>query len=137
MQRRFVRTFDSLDAIFEWVEQGFTDMAVDGALLRPVSFVIEELFTNMVKYNPDGPREILLSLESITNGVTASLVDFDSEPFDVTRAAVPDVHAPIEKREVGGLGLFLIRKMVDSLRYDYADRCSTVTFTRTTGARHV
>lgn len=137
VQRHFARTFDSLDAIFAWVERGCADLAADGTIVKPVSFVIEELFTNMVKYNPGGPPEILLSIDPIADGVSVSLVDFDSEPFDVTRASPPDVHAPIEKRQVGGLGLYLVRKMVDSLRYEYADRCSTVTFTRTAGARHV
>ena len=39
-----------------------------------------------------------------------------------------DVHAPLEDREPGGLGLYLVLKMVDSINYEYRDRQSKTTF---------
>ena len=131
MQQNFQRSVDSLAPIVAFTEAFFSAENVPPALLGTVNFAIEELFTNMVKYNADGPDEILLSLKSIDRGVQVSLVDFDTEPFDPTRAKPAKVDGPIEERPVGGLGLHLIKQMVDSLSYEYANRRSTVTFTRT------
>ena len=64
-------------------------------------------------------------------------MDYDSEPFDINEAPKPRTDAPLEDRPIGGLGLHLIKRMVDSLHYDYADRRSTVSFTRTVGSSDV
>ena len=63
------------------------------------------------------------------------MLDDDVEPFDITRAPDVDIDAPIEEREPGGLGLHLIRRMVDSVEYEYVKerRQSRITL-RITGA---
>ena len=79
---------------------------------------------------------------AIAGGVEVTLVDRDVEPFDITRSPGVDIDAPIEKREPGGLGLHLIRKLAESVTYTYAQerRESRISlrFTgsgRTSGAR--
>ncbi len=84
----------------------------------------------MVKYNPGNSRDILLHVSRINAGITVSMTDYDVDAFDVTAARCVDTEAPLTKRKVGGLGLHLIRKMVNTLEYNYADRQSTITFTK-------
>jgi anti-sigma regulatory factor (Ser/Thr protein kinase) len=91
---------------------------------------MEELFTNMVKYNPGNSNDILLGVDKIDSNVTISLTDFDVDPFDVTEERDVDIESPLTERKVGGLGLHLIKKMVDSIEYDYSDRQSKITFTK-------
>ena len=91
---------------------------------------MEELFTNMVKYNPENSNDILLDVAADDNGVTVSLTDFDVDAFDVTTDRHINVDAPISDRTPGGLGVHLIQQMVDSLQYDYENRQSKVTFTK-------
>jgi len=81
--------------------------------------VVEELFTNMVRHNEGGADRITVSIERRDNRVHLELVDTDVEPFDPETAEVPPVESGIENRRPGGLGIYLVRKMVDDLNYDY------------------
>jgi serine/threonine-protein kinase RsbW len=62
--------------------------------------------------------------------LTVRLMDFDVDPFDVTRAPTVNVDKPLHERQIGGLGLHLVRHMADTIRYEFADRRSTITFTK-------
>ena len=130
MQKKFTRSYDSLEEIFEFTELFFEKESIEESVRYPVHFVMEELFTNMVKYNPGKTSDILLNVDNMNGGVTVSLTDYDVDAFDVTAVREVDVQSPVHERRVGGLGLHLIQKMVDTLEYDYKDRQSTVTFTK-------
>ncbi len=130
MQKKFHRSYDSLEYIFKFAERIFADQNVESSVRFPVHFVMEELFTNMVKYNPENSNDILLDVDTEGSDVEVSLTDYDVDKFDVSVVPDIDVKAPLEERTPGGLGLHLIHKMVDSLKYNYTDRQSTVTFTK-------
>ena len=68
-------------------------------------------------------------MRPIDRGVEVSLTDFDVERFDPTRAVEVDIDAPLAERTAGGLGLYLVLKMADSIHYEYHDRMSKITFT--------
>jgi serine/threonine-protein kinase RsbW/sigma-B regulation protein RsbU (phosphoserine phosphatase) len=133
MHKKFQRSYDSLEAIYEFTEKVLASGNVAQSDRFPVHFATEELFTNMVKYNPGNPNEILLDVTTDRNGIQVTLTDYDVDAFDVTTSRAVDVDAPLEQRKVGGLGLHLIQKMVDSLQYDYSERQSTVTFIKGSG----
>ena len=98
---------------------------------RAVKFVVEELFTNMVKYSVSDTRaDIAVGLASAGGRVTVCLTDSGVEPFDVTKAADADVTLGLDERAIGGLGLHLIKRMVDSLDYEYRGRQSIITFSK-------
>ncbi len=130
IERYFRRDFSSLEEIFRFVDEFLRAQSIDPALLEPVNFIVEELFTNMVKYNPGNTRDIALSLGRSAESLTVRLTDFDVDPFDVTRAPPVDIEKPLAERQIGGLGLHLVRKMADTLRYEFVDRRSTITFTK-------
>jgi len=96
---------------------------------------VEELFTNMVKYGVGSSAPVRIEIGAIAGGVEVRLIDDDVEPFDITRMPDVDIDAPIEEREPGGLGLHLIRRMADSVEYEYVKerRQSRITL-RITGA---
>lgn len=130
--RSFVRSVDSLARIFEFSAEAFARHGIDPGLLPSVDFVLEELFTNMIKYSR-GDADVQIELRPLAGGVEATLADRGAEPFDVTQAPAVDTTLPIEQRRPGGLGLHLIRRMVDSIEYEYRqeDRQSRITFRKT------
>lgn len=128
--RRFPRTFDSIPAMADYTAEFAASRGVDPALLPTVDLAIEELFTNMVKYSPSSATDVRVDLVAAGGGIEVTLVDRDVDPFDPTQAPEVDVAQPIERRRPGGLGLHLVRKLVDDYRYDYAKhaRRSTIAF---------
>ena len=129
----FKRTFEAIPEIAQFTADVFASHQIDARLLAPLDLVLEELFTNMVKYgNGNAPVRITLR-KSLGGGLQATLTDFGVEAFDVTRAPEVDTGLPIEQREAGGLGLHLVRKLVDSIEYEYLkdSRQSRITFSMT------
>jgi anti-sigma regulatory factor (Ser/Thr protein kinase) len=113
------RTFDSLPALVAFTAEAFARLQIDDELLPAVDFVVEELFTNMVKYATGSDAAVEVGVMMIDDGVELTLVDRNVEPFDVTRAPEVYIDAPIAQRTPGGLGLHLIRRMADSVEYEY------------------
>lgn len=131
--RAFRRSFDSLEAIVAFTAAFFAGGGIDAALRPAVDLALEELFTNMVKYGGASRADVEIAMAVIPGGVEVTLTDRGVGPFDVTRAPDVDVTRPIEERNPGGLGLHLVRRMLDSIEYDYAEntRQSRITFRKT------
>ena len=136
-QRDFARSNDSLATIFEYTSEFFVRNRLDPRILPIVDFALEELFTNMVKYSRSDGGPISLELACVDGGVQVELVDTGVEPFDMTQAPDVDVNRPIEERKPGGLGLHLVRRLVDSWDYQYSKekRESRVTFCKSFAKR--
>ena len=131
-QRSFRRSFDSIQEIFSFTAEVFAGEQVDPSLRPSVDLTLEELFTNMVKYDAS-TAAVRVDITKVEGGVEVTLTDYDVEPFDVTQAPDVDINLPIERRKPGGLGLHLIRRLVDCVDYEYSaeTRQSRITFRKT------
>ena len=129
----FRREIDALGEVFAFLETFSDGQEVDEKTAFCINLVVEELFTNMVRHNEGGGDEITVSIERRDNRVLLELVDTDVEPFDPETAEVPPVDAGIDERRPGGLGIYLVRSIVDDLNYDYETegRRMRITVTKT------
>ena len=84
-----------------------------------IDVVLDELLSNIALYAyPAGPGEVTLSFEFDAGSRTAVLQFSDGGiPYNPTEMPDPDVSLPAEKREIGGLGIFIVRKTMDEMRY--------------------
>jgi serine/threonine-protein kinase RsbW len=126
--QKFSRSFDELQNIVAFTHEFFDQQGVDPPLRYIVDLCVEELFVNMVNYNTETDAEIRIEIGPHEHGIEVSLTDYDVDRFDPTAARPVDVEAPLEKRTPGGLGLYLVLKMADSIHYEYRDRTSKITF---------
>ncbi|MGI9224066.1 MAG: ATP-binding protein [Woeseiaceae bacterium] len=133
MQRNFARNYDSLTAIYEFAEGILAHHQIAEAVRFPVHLAMEELFTNMVKYNPDCDEDIAVDVNVKSGRITVALTEFDVDEFDVTQPREVDTGASLKDRTPGGLGLYLLQNIVDKLEYEYRDRRSRVIFTKESG----
>jgi anti-sigma regulatory factor (Ser/Thr protein kinase) len=129
MQNRYSRSFDQIQEIVADTGQFFAEEKIDESLRMKVDLSVEELFVNMVSYNTETEQDILIEMRPIKRGVEVSLTDYDVERFDPTLTGDVDTDAPVSERTPGGLGLYLVLKMADSIHYEYHDRKSKITFT--------
>jgi len=128
MQKKFKRDFDELKNIVKMTESVFNKLGMNPGLRNVVDLATEELFVNMVTYNTESSEDILIEMVPHALGLEVRLTDYNVERFDPTSAVSVDVNAPLGERTPGGLGLYLVMKMVDSIHYEYRNRQSKVTF---------
>jgi serine/threonine-protein kinase RsbW len=128
MKQEFKRNFDELQNIVTMTETLFRTEGLQPGLRNIVDLATEELFVNMVTYNTETNTDILIQMGPHKHGVEVSLTDYDVERFDPTGFGPIDVNASLDERTPGGLGLYLVLKMVDSIHYEYRDRQSRITF---------
>ena len=126
-RREFRRSVESLAQIFAFTAETLKEPG----LRRTADLVLEELFTNIVKYGRASATLVRIDIGRAGRGVRVTLTDPDAEYFDPQRSPQPDVRAPLERREPGGLGLHLVRELVDTLEYRYSpeQRAGRITFT--------
>lgn len=86
--------------------------------LYAVNLALDELVTNVVLYGFDTPESGSLTVQIAVAGpeLVASVVD-DGKPFNPLDVKPPDLNAPLEERDLGGLGVHLVRSLMDHVSY--------------------
>lgn len=91
-----------------------------GAIAEQVSrleLAVEEWVVNLCRHAyPGGEGPIDVAVLEGRDNLTVEIADY-GPPFDPTASPEPDVNAPLAEREPGGLGLLLMRRMTDEVRY--------------------
>jgi len=129
-QMSFPRTAACLPEIFAFMDRFFAQAGVGDEHRMPMQFVVEEWFTNLVKYSRGGTRDIVLDLMREGGRLVIRLTDFGVEPFDIREVPDVDVHRDMNDRKPGGLGIHLVKRMVDDIGYEYIDGRSATTFVK-------
>jgi len=125
VERRFPRDLGSLEPMVKFVADYLDSRGFDPEHSFTVDLLIEELFTNMLKHGRGGGPEVSVRLGGEREELIMTLRDFDVEPFDPTSEPMP----PSEGSK-GGLGLTLVRRISDSIRYEYLERSAIITLAK-------
>ena len=128
MEKKFKRSLEEIRNIVSMTTDFFAQESLDNALRNTVDLATEELFVNMVTYNTETEADILIEMQRANGGIEVSLTDYGVDRFDPTNVTTLDTEVPLNERNPGGLGLYLVLKMVDSIHYEYHDRTSKITF---------
>ncbi len=133
MERRFPKASESLNDVFVFLDGVLAAEAASASAAYAVSFAVEELFTNMVKYSRGSRNDVAIDVERNGDRLVIRMVEDDVEPFDTTHWADPETTRSLSERKVGGLGIHLLRQLVDELHYDYEGRRGTTTIMKRLG----
>lgn len=111
-------TLSELERVNEALTEFSRRHALSSNVVHDLHLALEEILTNIISYGyaDDRQHEICVRLNARPSAVTAEVED-DGRPFDPLAAPAPDVTRPIDERPVGGLGIHLVRRLMDSLEY--------------------
>jgi serine/threonine-protein kinase RsbW len=132
MQRSFSRELRSLAALFDFLDEAAEHYRLDEDSRFAARLAAEEIFTNMVKYG-GGEDRVTISVDVRDRRLQLAFTHSGAVPFDVTETNDVDVSRPISERSPGGLGLFLVRRVMDDLAYEYLDGAVRVTLSKHLG----
>ncbi|MBP5710486.1 MAG: ATP-binding protein [Bacteroidales bacterium] len=127
MKKTFVPIKDKCGEIVEFI-MSTPEMPAQEDLLFKIRLSVEEVVENVVQYayaNGDG----FLGVETEIDGnglLTITLTDA-GKPFDPLAKDDPDITLSAEERQIGGLGIFLTKQMMDEVRYKYENGCNILT----------
>ena len=137
VEQKFKRHLDSLAKIFEFIDLFAAQENIDDEATRAIHLAVDELFTNTVKYHPANPNDVSIELRTEEQTIFLRLTDFDVDPFDLTKKPDPDLTGSLMDRTPGGLGIYLGKKVVDDIQYQYKDRTSTITLKKNLRKKNV
>lgn len=125
MKKRFDPIADKCADIIEFL-MASPDMPSDESLQFKIRLSIEEAVENVVNYAyQDGIGWLEAGTEIEPDGLMLKIELKDAGiPFNPLDKADPDITASAEERQIGGLGIFLCKQLMDSIDYKYEDGCN-------------
>jgi anti-sigma regulatory factor (Ser/Thr protein kinase) len=122
---------ENLAPMLAFIEQRAKELGFDVTKLDRMHLAFEEALVNVINYaypNKYGNIEITYEVKEDRRFVV-EIIDWGI-PFDPLSLPKPDVEAPIEKRKVGGLGVYLIRTIMDEVSYRREQDRNILTLTK-------
>jgi anti-sigma regulatory factor (Ser/Thr protein kinase) len=107
-----------LNTLCDHIEEFGQTLGLNKKYLFEINLALDELFTNIISYAYKDQSEHFVRIDiSCQNDMLTIRIEDDGQPFNPTTADSPDVKCILEDRDVGGLGIFLIKKVMDSITY--------------------
>lgn len=107
----------SISRISDFLDTCLEEYEIPLRIGYSLKVVADEIYSNIVYYSEAKTAEILFRNDDET--ITLVFTD-DGKPYNPLEAEEPDITAGIEERKIGGLGLFMVKKMAESVAYEYA-----------------
>ena len=115
---------ESVKTVAEFLDTTLEAWEIPMKVVSKLQIVADEIYSNIVRYSQAKNAKVT----AVQNGTVLSLrFEDDGKPYDPTTAAEPDITASAEEREIGGLGIFMVRNMMDSMDYRYKDGHNVLT----------
>lgn len=122
---------EELGRMIMFLEEIGQDLDLSVEVAFNIHLALEEAVTNVIMYayTKEEEHDIELSVKGNDNELTFKIIDSGKE-FDPTQQPEADVTLPLEERQIGGLGIFLIRRVMDKVEYNRADGKNILTLVK-------
>jgi len=118
---------DSLAVISEFVNSATHRAQMSEREAWQVQLAVDEAATNIIQHAYAEVDTGVIQLKWLIEAgeLQITLVD-NGRPFDPTQVPAPDIHSPFEDRQAGGLGIYLMHKLMDTVAFDFDDAANTL-----------
>jgi anti-sigma regulatory factor (Ser/Thr protein kinase) len=116
-------TMENLDVCLAFILDGLKQAGIDKKILYQLRLACEEVVVNVINYAyPDdgGSMKVSYNFQHETGELEVIISD-SGIPFNPLERDDPDISIPMEDRQIGGLGIFMVRTVMDSLEYARED----------------
>ena len=116
-------TVENIEVVTDFVNEQLEALGCPMKAQMQIDVAIDELFGNIAyyAYNPD-VGEATVRVEVVEDPLAVIITFIDKGiPYDPLAKADPDVTLSLEEREIGGLGIFMVKKSMDEITYEYKD----------------
>ena len=116
-------TIENLPAVTDFVDEQLDELGCPMKAKMQIDIAIDELFSNIAQYayNPEtGPATVQVEVLDEPPSVVITFID-NGTPYDPLANADPDVSLGVEERAIGGLGIYMVKKTMDAIDYEYKD----------------
>ena len=130
----FSATFDILDEIRTFVGNQAREAGLNAKDIYSVQLATDEAASNIIEHAYDGqPNGMFeVSCEFREDRLTITLLDH-GKAFDPSQVEEPNLKADLSDRKIGGLGIYLMRKLMDEVRYDSTQAGNRLTLIKRKG----
>lgn len=122
-------TVESIEAVTDFVNEQLEAADCPMKALMKIDIAIDEIFSNIAYYAYNGEEgEATVRVEFAENpqGVAITFID-KGVPYDPLAKDDPDMTLSIDDREIGGLGIYMVKKSMDEVSYEYKDGQNVLT----------
>ncbi len=121
-------SLSELDNLCQNLEDIGQKIGLSKKLIFEINLALDELFTNIISYGFSDKEEHTIKV-TVTpqDGVLCLCIEDDGIPFDPTDFEIPDVACSVENCKIGGLGIHIIRKLMDDICYQRCDDRNVLT----------
>ena len=110
---------EELATIREFVVQAGQDLGLGKRIVYELELAVDEACSNVIRHAYGGPGgAIEVRIQPYDEGVEVVIRDWGA-PFDPDAVPVPDVKAPLGQRQLGGLGLYIMRQVMDEVHFEF------------------
>jgi serine/threonine-protein kinase RsbW len=119
LTQRFSCSLNNLERICDFISECAKEAGLDESEMYAVQLAVDEASTNIIEhgYGQECPSRIDVTCEVLADGLKVMIYD-DAAPFDPTAMPDPDVNVSLEEVKPRGLGIYLMRKMMDEVHYE-------------------
>lgn len=117
----FIASIENIPQMVAFVAETAEAYGVHPKRVMHLELATEEAVTNVCSYAYQvPPGKVWIHVSQAESSVRVDFID-DGVPFDPLAADAPDLQSDLDKREIGGLGIFLIRRVLDEVHYSRRD----------------
>lgn len=116
-------TVENIEVVTDFVNQQLEELACPMKAQMQINIAIDELFSNIAhySYNPEvGQATVRVEVVENPLAVTITFID-NGIPYDPLAKEDPDLTLSAEERQIGGLGIYMVKKSMDEISYEYKD----------------
>jgi len=123
---------DRLREVTDTVDQFLAERACPPGTQTIVDIVLEEIFVNIASYAYEEGVEtdsdtVEIICEVSDDGVVRLIFADNGVQYNPLKKNNPDLNASVDERQIGGLGIYMVKNMVDKISYDYVDGQNVLT----------